>query len=352
MLPLTQRRLLSQRLIGDACNTIADVVAWLGAVQAQDYALAKWALGMRVIGASDDDVERAFEKGTILRTHVLRPTWHFVTPADIRWLLALTAPRVHQRNALLYRRVEIDSAVRRRCNAALAKALRNDVHLQRDELRIVLHRAGIRTDGDARMSYLLMQAELDGLICSGPRRGKQFTYALLDNRAPSAKAVNRRDALVELTRRFFSSHGPATPQDFAKWSGLTVTETRLGLEGAGRALASEVIDGQRYWFDSRAARAPRARSSTAHLLSIYDEYLSGYKDRRAIIDVSHAARLRALGAALTAIVIVDGRVAGTWKRRVEKKAIAVTTDLFDRVTTRQQQAVNAAISRFVDFYKR
>ena len=352
MLPLTQRRLLSQRLIGDGCKRISDVVSWLGAVQAQDYTLAKWALGMRAPGAIDEDVERAFADGTILRTHVLRPTWHFVSPADIRWLLALTAPRVHQRNALIYRKVEIDHSVRRRCNVALAKALRDQAHLQRDELRTVLQRAGVRTDGEARMSYLLMQAELEGLVCSGPRRGKQFTYALLDERAPSAKTMDRRDALVELTRRFFSSHGPATPHDFAKWSGLTVTEARQGLESAGRRLASETIEGQRYWFDPRAAARRPVRAPTAHLLSIYDEYISGYKGRSAIVDAAQAVRLRAMGAALTAVVLVDGRVAGTWRRRVENKTVVVSVDLFRRITRAQQAAIGSAITKFAAFYQR
>jgi len=344
-----QRRLRSQRLVGDGFRRIADAVTWLGAVQAQDYALAKWALGLRVPGATDDEVEQAFADGAILRTHVLRPTWHFVTPADIRWLLALTAPRVQQVNASVYRKIEIDRDVVRRSRAALVRALRGHRYCQRDELRGALQKSGVRVSGELRMSYLLMHAELDGVVCSGPRQGKQFTYALLDERVPSAKAVDRRDALVELARRFFTSRGPATPHDFAKWSGLTLADARQGLEGAGRALACDAIDGRTYWFASRPAGQASMRTPTAHLLSIYDEYISGYKDRRAIITAAHATRLRAMGGALTAIVIVNVRVAGTWKRRFERKAVVVSVDLFGPLTRAEQTAVRSAERNFVEF---
>jgi hypothetical protein len=349
LLSIPQRRLRSQRLVGDGFRRITDAVTWLGAVQAQDYALAKWALGLRVPDATDNDVEQAFADGAILRTHVLRPTWHFVTPADIRWLLALTAPRVQRINASVYRKIEIDRDVVRRSSAALVRALRGHRYRQRDELRAELQKAGVRVSGELRMSYLLMHAELEGVVCSGPRRGKQFTYALLDERVPPAKAVDRRDALVELARRFFTSRGPATPQDFAKWSGLTLADARQGLEGAGRALVCDAIDGRTYWFASRAAGQASTRTPTAHLLSIYDEYISGYKDRRAIMTAAHATRLRAMGGALTAIVIVNGRVAGTWKRRVERKAVVVSVDLFGPLTRVEQTAVRSAERKFVEF---
>ena len=164
----------------------ADVVGWLAAVQAQDYAGAKWALGLRLQGATDDEVERAFADGAVLRTHLMRPTWHFVTPADIRWLLALTAPRVHAANAFMYRKLELDSRRFQESRAALTRALRGDEHLTRDELRGVLQKAGVAADDGMRLAYLMMHAELDGVVCSGARRGKQFTYALMDARAPHA----------------------------------------------------------------------------------------------------------------------------------------------------------------------
>src|SRR5262245_55797555 len=244
---IAKHRLLSQNLLGSKAKTPQDVVQWLGAVQAQDYSGAKWALGMRLGGSvTDSDVERAFAKGAVLRTHLLRPTWHFVTPADIRWLLALTAPRVQAANRYVYRKLGLDKATFSRCNAALTKALQGGQQRTRDELRDILQKSGMRTDGELRMSYLLMNAELEGLICSGPRRGKQFTYALLDERVPTRKTLDRREALVELAQRYFVSRAPATVNDFAKWSGLTVSDARSGLEGVQSGLVHEVISGKAF----------------------------------------------------------------------------------------------------------
>ncbi len=211
------RRLHNQLLIQHPFDQPNEVVAWLGAVQAQEYGHAKWALGMRLPGATDVDVERAIAEGSILRTHVMRPTWHFVTSADIRWMLELTGPRVHALNAYYYRQQGLDDALFARSNAVLAKALAGGNYLTRPELQAALAGAGIVADGGLRASYLMMRAELDMLICSGPRRGKQFTYALLDERAPAASSLPRDEALAELTRRYFTSHGPATLKDFAWW---------------------------------------------------------------------------------------------------------------------------------------
>jgi hypothetical protein len=176
---IVQQRLRSQLLIQPIFEQSKDVITWFGAVQAQDYGAAKWALGLRSRGTTDNDIEQAFNDGVILRTHVMRPTWHFVSPADIRWLLALTAPRVHATNAHRYRELELDDAARRHCNNAIVKALQGGKQLTRAELASALQQAGIATNDSQRITYILMKAELDGIICSGARYGKQFTYALL-----------------------------------------------------------------------------------------------------------------------------------------------------------------------------
>ena len=219
---IAKQRLGNQGLIQSAFDNPVDVVSWLGAVQSQDYFGAKWALGLRIPNAIDDSIEKAFQNGSFLRTHLMRPTWHFVTPADIRWLLKLTAPRVHATNAFMYRKTELDQKVFKRSNAVIEKALQGSKQLTRDELRDVFTKAGIKTEGEQRMAYLLMQAELDGVICSGPRKGKQFTYMLLEERVPLVRELTREEALIELTKRYFTSRGPASVQDYAKWSGLTI----------------------------------------------------------------------------------------------------------------------------------
>src|SRR5262245_11522432 len=132
-LDIVQQRLSNQHLAGNPLKTVAEVVGWLGAVQAQDYAGAKWAVGQRVQGAMDATIDQAFNAGTILRTHIMRPTWHFVTPADIRWLLELTAPRVNQVNATMYRKLELDETLFARSHKAIAGALEGEQFLTRIE---------------------------------------------------------------------------------------------------------------------------------------------------------------------------------------------------------------------------
>jgi hypothetical protein len=174
-LSITCLRLGNQRLSGGCFAQPEDVVSWLGAVQAQEYGDTKWALGLRMQRAGDAQIERAFGEGKILRTHVMRPTWHFVAPADIRWMLALTAPRVSTRMAPYNRRLELDAATFRRSEKAMVRALRGGAQLTRQELKAVLQRAGIRVDGTQRLAHIVMQAELDAVICSGARRGRHFT---------------------------------------------------------------------------------------------------------------------------------------------------------------------------------
>jgi Winged helix DNA-binding domain len=199
-----------------------------------------------------------------------------------------------------------------------------------------------------RMGYLMMRAELDRIVCSGPRRGKQFTYTLLDERAPQAKTLQREEALTELAQRYFVSRGPATVQDFAKWSGLTTTDARRGLEAVQARLRPQVVNSQTYWFSPSTPTA-KDISPAAHLLSIYDEYISGYKDRGAMIDERCAAKLGALGNALSYIIVVDGQIVGAWKRMIRKGAVVIEMNIFTRLTKAEERAVAVAADRYGKF---
>lgn len=344
-----RHRLQSQRLLGSPCRTVHDVVQWLAAVQAQDYAGAKWALGLRLRNADDHTIEAAFTDGTILRTHLLRPTWHFVTAGDIRWLLALTAPRVHAANAYMYRKTGLDGATFRRSETALQNALQGGRHLTRDEVRGALQQARVSTEGGLRLAYLLMHAELEGLICSGPRIGKQFTYALLDERVAPARPVAREAALAELAQRFVRSRGPASVDDFAKWSGLTRSDARAGFDSVTSTFEREIVDGVTHWSASAPRAVRHAGGTTAHLLSVYDEYVSGYKDRSAMASAPVAAGLKAMGNALTHIVVVDGRVVGTWKRRVDGDVVVIEPAMLERLSPAELRAVAQAGRAYADF---
>ena len=287
---LVSVRLNNQKLSSSKLRRAVDVVRWFGAVQAQDFNAAKWALALRMRKATEGAVEEAFNKGEILRTHVMRPTWHFVTPEDIRWLLQLTAARVNQKCGPNYRKFQLDAAVFKRSNKTFMKALRDGKHLTRPVLKSMLNADGIDVTDPVRLAHILLRAELDGLICSGPRTGKQFTYALLEERVPATKPLEHDEALAELARRYFRSHGPATLQDFVWWSGLTVEDAKRGIAQVG------------------TPRSTGTEQSSAHLLPAFDEYFVAYKDRQ--MTAGSLSTWDVLGPTL----IIDGIAAATWKR--------------------------------------
>src|SRR5882672_1219244 len=236
-------RMRTQRLWGTRFDTPQEVVRWLTALQAQEFPMAQWSIAQRTRGATKAAIEQAFADGVIVRTHVLRPTWHFALAEDIRWLLQVTAPRVHALNAYYNKQHELDKKLFTKSNALIAKALEGGTHLTRRELAAALKRGGIRASGP-RLAYIMMRAELEAIVCSGAMRGKQHTYALLDERAPKAKALEEEAALAQFTKRYFTSRGPATVADFSRWSSLTAAEGRAGLALVGKELESKVIDGK------------------------------------------------------------------------------------------------------------
>lgn len=344
---IARQRLARSFLAGTPWSTGREVVRAMGAVQAQDYDGAKWALSQRTSGATDDALEREFAAGAFLRTHVLRPTWHFVDPADIRWMLALTGPRVARHMAPYNRHLELDDRVFRRSNAAIERALRDGACLTRADLKTVLSRARLGTLGVQRTAHIMMRAELDGLVCSGPRRGKQFTYALLDRRAPPAPERDRDEALLELTRRYFATRSPATARDFSWWSGLPMPDAKRGIELARGGLEPVTIDGQSYWV---AGDAPRRVGPTAHLLPNYDEFFIGYRDRSAIGKRLGSIQAVTGGSALIAhVVAFDGQLVGGWKRTVAGDTVRLVLTLLTRLAPAELNRLNAAVRRYASF---
>ena len=345
---IAKRRLVNTGLVKPTLKRASDVVAMLGAVQAQDYSASKWGLAQRTRGLTDDQIEKEIDDGTIVRTHILRPTWHFVAAADVGWMLALSAPRVHTANAYWYRWLEVDEAVARRSRTVLTKALRGK-QLTRAELGHALGSAKIQITDSRRLAAIVMRAELDGVICSGARRGKQFTYALLEERVARPTALERDAALFELARRYFTTRGPATVDDFAWWSGLTKADAKRGVDAAESQLEHELIDGRSYWFPA-AARAARISSVLAHLLPNYDEYFVGLKDRSAF-----GARLKASGVvartnALSGnVLIIGGQIVGGWRRTLARRTLVVELRLLIRLREAERRAVAAAVQRFGDF---
>lgn len=343
-----------RRLVGQGLSTVrfkdpAEVVSHLGAVQAQDYAGAKWALGQLLEEFTDSDLDSVFNNGSILRTHLLRPTWHFVTPKDIRWMLKLTAARVHAVNAYMYRKAEVDASLIKRTNAIIIKTLRDGNHCTRTEIASALEQDGISTKTEFRLSYIMMHAELDGIICSGPRKGKQFTYALLEEHVPPVKALKRDEALAELVRRYFKTRGPASLQDFCVWSGLTMADAKEGIAMVKSEFASVEVNEQTYWFDDSISLSKKT-VSLACLLPNYDEYFIGFKDRSAIAEFSRAANLTADDPALLSnIIILNGQIVGGWKRTLTKNEVQIETSLITTLSQADKEHIQQAANRFGKF---
>ena len=343
-----RERLANQFLTGPQPDTPAEVVRHLGAVQAQDYAGAKWAVGMRARAATDADVESAVARGEILRTHVLRPTWHFVLPEDIRWMLALTGPRIARVMNVYGRKLGLTPAVYRRSNAVIEKALGGGAHLLRSELVAALNRSRIDTSA-FRLARIIMQAEIDGIICSGACRGKHQTYALLDERAPRSMVIERDEALSRLATIYFRTRGPATAHDFAWWSGLTVGDSKRAIEICGRTLTEVTMGHAKMWLVEREGTAPDPKG-TAHLLPNYDEYFIGLRDRSSI-----GRRLNGVGlvtggdARITHVVVVAGELVGGWRRTVVKGKTTAAVALSTRVSSEERALIEQQRTRFEQF---
>lgn len=348
-------RLINQQIAETKFKKPPEIVGWLGAMQAQDFAMSKWAIGLRLPALNDTDVEKTFNDGGILRTHLLRPTWHFVTPADIRWMLALTAPRVNAANAFMYRKLELDNTIFKRSNDILVKTLQGGKQFTRSSLKVALERAKIAADG-LRLGYLMMRAELDGIICSGPRQGKQFTYALLDERIPveaRTKSLHQDEALAELTRRYFTSRGPATLQDFVWWSGLTTKEAKAGIATLPHQFIHKVIDGQNYVYAPMESKNIRdlktGRLQTTFLMPDYDEYGISYKNRSAISIKDISPETLGENAAYYHMVVIDGVMAGNWKRTIKNNTVTIITNFFILLSKQKHQAVRNAVKRYSSF---
>lgn len=341
-------RLANQHLTGRLLDEPADVVRALGAVQAQDYAGAKWAIGMRTRAGTDADVERAVAQGKILRTHVLRPTWHFVLPSDIRWMLSLTAPRIAQAMSSYNRKFGLAPALLRKSNRIIERALRDGNHLTRTELRAEIARAGLIDLSGQLVGHMMMHAELDRVICSGPCRGKQFTYALLDERVPATADIDRDEALSRLAERYFPARGPASVHDFAWWSGLSMADARRAVEIRGRALTAVQVAETKMWMVERDEPAPPP-SGVAHLLPNYDEYFIGFKDRSSIGRRAGTALVTGGSALINHILTIGGEIVGGWKRATSSNRTDVDLALLVSLAPRERTQLEKARARFEAF---
>jgi hypothetical protein len=316
-------RLAHQQLAAPRLGDPAAVVSRMLAMQGQEYPMARWAVALRTRGSvTDDVVEAACDEGRILRLHALRPTWHFVAAEDIRLVLQVTAPRVHQANAFMYRSLDLDRPRLDRFTERVAGMLAGGNYLTRNEVRDRLP-AGWAEEKGFQMAYLLMYAELEGVIVSGPRSGKQPTYALLDEWAAPTPELSDDEALVQFVRRYLETRAPATVPDLTTWSGLTVAQVKRALAALGDDVTTLEGDGRAYLLLTDTEEP--ATGLRSFLMPDYDEYGMAYKDRSALAHPDHGYWSRPWNR----FVVIDGVIAGAWQRSLSPTAVTVEVAMFD-----------------------
>jgi len=335
-------RLASQQLTGTNHTTPQEIVSWMGAMQAQDFPMAKWAIGIRLPGSTEQRIEAAINDGKILRIHVMRPTWHFVTAEDIYWLLELTAAQVKTAQSARDRQLELSAEVYAKSNQVIEKALSKARLMRREELLAELQKAGIATDQN-RSAHLLAQAELDQIICSGPIQKGKPTYALLSERAPKKVSLSKDEALARLAQKYFASRCPATLQDFTWWSGLRATDAKLALDLVKGDFFAETIDGKTYYLPENF-NLPHYKAGWVHLLPTYDEYLVAYTDRGASVEAKYAKHMNEISnrGVFWPVIVMDGQVKGIWKRTIKQTSMQIDIKPFAELSPATKRRIDEA----------
>jgi hypothetical protein len=341
-------RLVNQRIARPPHATPKELLAWLGAMQAQDFLGALWAIGLRLPGGTEADVRQAIVRRELLRTWPMRGTLHFVPAVDARWMLELMTPRILARAARRHQELELDAAVFARCRKLLGRVLAGPQPMPRDQIQAMLGRAGIAATG-ARGYHLFWRLAQEGFLCFGPHLGKQPTFVLLEEWVPRPRRLAREEALAELARRFFISRGPATLADFVWWSGLKLADARAGLALVAPHLVSLNSGGQAHYLSSASAPVNGPRPPV-FLLPSFDEYLLGYTRRDAVLEPRRVPKIiPGHNGMFKPILVVDGQVTGTWTRVVTKKSVSVTLDTFRPLTKAETQACAAAAEAYGRF---
>ena len=341
---IASRRLHGQLLRGPRPAAAEDVVAHLTAMQAQEHGYARWSVAQRSGDPAAAVVDRAFGDGRFLRTHVLRPTWHYVAARDLRWLIGLSGPRVDAANTRQYHDLGLDRDTLSRSAHLITGAVEHRP-LTRRELAAALDRRGMPARG-VQLGCILMHAELSALICSGPMQGRQHTHAAFDQRVPATPGPSGDEALAELAWRYFATRGPATAGDFSWWSGLPARDARAGLHLAQARLASHTADGRTYWFAERSLPpTPRPRID---LIQCYDESIISYAKTRDVLQTAHATfAVPGYLDGFRHVLLIDGRLLGHWRPHPDDPGLVQT-----RTTMPLDRAGQKALEEAVDSYRR
>ncbi len=345
---ITGLRLAAQSLFPVQCKDAKEVVSRMGAIQAQDYNMSKCAVGIRMPNALEKDIETAFNKGEILRTHILRPTWHLVAAEDIRWMLALTAPKIKSSVQSRDRNLGLTEEIFAKTNLLIENILQKKGHLTREEIQIELASQGIETN-NWQITHIMFRAELDALVCSGTLKGKKQTYALLDERVASTPVFSREESLAMLGKKYFLSHGPATIDDFVWWSGLTKTDAKKTIEMNTAYIISETIHNKTYWFNANLQAA--IPQDSIHFLPAFDEYIISYKDRTDVLSPENQKRIIVSNGIFKPAIILNGEVVGGWKKNLKKGLPEIEIELFESLNNSAREQIKEASKKLCEFWK-
>ncbi len=344
---LTRLRLSNQFITHESSISPAEVVRQLGMVQAQDYLGALWAVGLRASNSTEAQVEQALSERKIVRTWPARGTLHFVTPEDVRWMLGLLTPRVIAGTRLRYKQLELDEQTFSKSRDVFTQILNGGNQLTREELYQAMQAANISPKGQ-RSIHIIGRLAQEGLLCFGPRVGKKHTFVLLDEWIPQGKSLDHEQALLEITLRYYTGHGPATVRDFAWWAGLSAADARAGIDLAQHLLIQEKVGDQNYWM-TQSTRTPGTPASDVSLLPSFDEYLVGYTDRTAVLEPAFTSYINNGGGILHPAIVKDGMIIGTWKRTLQKKSVEITPSWFTPPTKDQEQQFDQAALKYATF---
>lgn len=337
-------RLYNQQISHNPSQSPEDVVAWMGAIQAQDYAGAKWSLGLRLPNGTEADIDQAIARKAIVRTWPMRGTLHFVAADDVRWMLKLLTPRIIAGSAGRNRQLELDDTIFNKSQDLLIAAMQGGKQLMRSDVYAVLENAGVTTAGQ-RGIHIINHLAQKQVLCHGVHNEKQPTYALLDEWIPVSKNLERKEALAELALRYFKSHGPATLNDFVWWSGLKISDAKEGLNAVSSMLEQMDFEGKTYWAEADHPELSAIQST--FLLPGFDEYMLGYTDRTLILAAQHAGKIvPGNNGMFMPTIVVDGKVKGLWKRVLKKDKISIEILPFEKFTKAKIKLIAAGAKKY------
>ncbi|PXY44439.1 winged helix DNA-binding domain-containing protein [Flavobacterium hydrophilum] len=345
---ISNHRLVAQKLDKTSHNSPEEIVKHLGAMQAQDYAMAKWTIGSRC-DSTEREIEEAINSGKIIRTHILRPTWHLVSSEDIYWMLDVSGPQVKRIILAETKKYGCDEKEFDKINSAIEKILAGNNHLTREE---IIQELNVKKfSGDYKLSpvLIMMYAELDGLVCNGKMKGKQMTYSLLEERVPKPQSkLTKEEGLAKLAKRYFESHGPATLLDFSWWSGFPVTICKNIINAIELQLNHFTVDNQVYWFGKEYA-VDNKFDESVHFIAAFDEILISYKTREVSILPEHQPKAFTKNGIFKPVILENGKVIGTWKRTVKKDHTKIETDFFNETESHKKAVLFEGIKSFENY---